>query len=155
MRTDKRAVGIIIKDNKILVFRRLKDELGYYAFPGGGVEEGETPEATVVREMKEELCLDIKIVKLLFIISIEKENNTLFQIEAGKDRKGYSKDQYFYLITEFIGTPELGGPEKERANENNQYHIEWIPLEKIHEINDLYPKEGKDKLVELINQNEL
>ncbi len=124
MRTNKRVVGIIVKDDRILVFRRFKDDHQYFAFPGGGVEEGETEEAAVVREMKEELCIDAKIEKLLFVISIEKEKNTLFKIEAGKDRTGYSKDQLFYLIKDFKGNPQLGGPEKERSSEINQYYLE-------------------------------
>lgn len=50
MRTNKRAVGIIIKDEKLLVFHRFKEGQWYYAFAGGGVEEGETEEEAVVRE---------------------------------------------------------------------------------------------------------
>jgi hypothetical protein len=46
-----------------------------------------------------------------------------------------------FLVTEWSGTPELGGPEKERASEENQYHIEWIPLEELERIGDVYPKE--------------
>jgi len=34
-------------------------------FPGGGVDEGETPEEACIREMKEETGLDIRITELL------------------------------------------------------------------------------------------
>lgn len=152
MRTNERAVGIIIRDNKILIFRRFKDGEHYFAFPGGGVEGGETAEEAVIREMKEELCIDIKIDKLLFVISIEQEDNKLFQIEAGKDLSGYSKDQLFYLIRDFKGEPQLGGPEKERSNETNQYHLTWIPFSDMEKTADLYPEEGKVKLVEMIKE---
>lgn len=155
MRTDKRAVGIIIKDNKVLVFRRFKYGEWYFAFPGGGIESEETAEEAIVREMKEELCIDVKIDRFLFTVSIEMDANTLFKIESGADRTGYSKDQLFYLITDFIGVPELGGPEKARSCEANQYLLEWIPLSKIEETEKLYPEEGKAELVKLIKTNKL
>lgn len=155
MRTNERAVGIIVKDNKILVFRRIKESNRYFAFPGGGVEEGETAKAAVLREMKEELCIDAKIDKFLFTVSIEQKNNNLFHIEAGKGATGYSRDQLFYLIKDFKGIPQLGGPEKERSSKTNQYHIEWIPFSSIEKTVDLYPIEGRDKLAELIKENKL
>lgn len=38
----------------------------YWTFPGGGVNEGETLEQAVVREVKEETGLDVKVVRFLF-----------------------------------------------------------------------------------------
>lgn len=51
----------VIKDNKVVVIK-YKDgniKAGYYEIPGGKIEEGETPEQTVVREMKEETGLEV------------------------------------------------------------------------------------------------
>ena len=51
----------LIKDNKVIV-TKYKDgniKAGYYEIPGGKIEEGETPEQTVVREMKEETGLEV------------------------------------------------------------------------------------------------
>ena len=62
----QRAVGVIIKENKILLMRRMKNGQEYYVFPGGGVKEGESTETAIIREIKEELSLDAKIDKLLF-----------------------------------------------------------------------------------------
>lgn len=138
-RTHKRAVGIIIKDDKLLVFKRFKDGEWYYAFAGGGVEEGETEGEAVVREMKEELSIDVKVDKLLF-----KQFVT-------RNRRDEGRNHYFFLITEFSGEPKLSGPEKKRSNENNQYYPTWIPLDKVGELKDLYPTEAKEKVLELIN----
>ena len=38
-----------------------KDYQEYYTFPGGGLEEGETPEEGTIREIKEELNADIEV----------------------------------------------------------------------------------------------
>jgi 8-oxo-dGTP diphosphatase len=55
------AVALVDVDSRVLVQRRPahKSWAGWWEFPGGKVHEGETPEATVVRELKEELGLDI------------------------------------------------------------------------------------------------
>lgn len=54
---------ILIQDQKILVAQRLKaDRLALkWEFPGGKIEEGESPEAALVREIKEELDIEIEI----------------------------------------------------------------------------------------------
>ena len=49
----QRAVGVIIKDNKILLMRRIKNGQEYYVFPGGGVKEGESTETAIIREIRE------------------------------------------------------------------------------------------------------
>jgi 8-oxo-dGTP diphosphatase len=57
--------AIIIKNNKILVTQRSETMLLplKWEFPGGKVEEGEPHEDSLIREIKEELGLDIQIMK--------------------------------------------------------------------------------------------
>lgn len=43
----------------------LKDEHNKWEFPGGGIGAEETPEQAIVREVREETGLNIKVVKLL------------------------------------------------------------------------------------------
>lgn len=48
----QRVSVVIIKDNKLLLVRGIED---YYFTPGGKIEEGETANQAVIRELNEEL----------------------------------------------------------------------------------------------------
>ena len=54
------AVALIDPDGRVLLAQRpeSKSLAGLWEFPGGKVEAGETPEAALIRELKEELDID-------------------------------------------------------------------------------------------------
>ena len=56
------AVALIDSDGRVLLAERPEGKLfaGYWEFPGGKIETGETPEAALVRELDEELGVDTK-----------------------------------------------------------------------------------------------
>lgn len=59
---------LIVKDNKFLLVKRRPDDdnhPGKWALPGGSMEEGETPEQTLNREVDEELGISISDYKPL------------------------------------------------------------------------------------------
>ena len=55
------AIAMIDVDGRVLISRRPEGKAmaGLWEFPGGKVEEGETPEVALIRELKEELNVDI------------------------------------------------------------------------------------------------
>jgi 8-oxo-dGTP diphosphatase len=61
------AIAVIEKDGQILIGRRKrgKHHAGLWEFPGGTVENGETHEECLLRELREEFDADARIVRFI------------------------------------------------------------------------------------------
>lgn len=125
----ERAVGVIIKNNKILLLHRIKKGWEFYCLPGGGIEPGETPEQAVVREIKEECSSKNNIIKFLFVFKTE------------------GRLAYYFLIDLENKEPILGGPEKKRHSKENYYEFIWLDLQEFAKLKNFYPPEAKEKLL--------
>jgi len=82
--TKKRRVAIIIfydKDKRILLqdrkgISKRGEEWGYF---GGGIEEGETPEQALVREIKEELDFDLKDYEFIGVFTNQPDDYKIIE----------------------------------------------------------------------------
>ncbi len=112
MKTIRVVAAIIRKDGKIFATQRgygaYKD---YWEFPGGKIEEGETPEEALIREIKEELATTIQPERFLMTVEY---NYPEFHL---------SMDCFICSIVE--GEPEL--LEHESAC--------WLTMEHLHDMN--------------------
>jgi len=128
MRVSSRA--IIIRDGKLLTMFRHKEKNNmiheYYVIPGGGLEYGETLEENVVRELNEEMGVDIKILGYLGC-SID-ENN----------------EQHYFHCEIVNGEPKLGGEELDRMSNENYYEPMFISLDDLNSI-DIFGLEFVEK----------
>ncbi|HFI0447397.1 TPA: (deoxy)nucleoside triphosphate pyrophosphohydrolase [Streptococcus suis] len=67
------VAAAIEKDGKIFCARRPEGKSlgGYWEFPGGKLEQGETPEQALIREIKEEFDSEIEIISFINEASYE------------------------------------------------------------------------------------
>src|SRR5574341_542122 len=61
------AVAVVIKGGRLLIAQRFSEVHlpDLWEFPGGKIDAGETPEECAIRELKEELGIDIEILGFL------------------------------------------------------------------------------------------
>jgi 8-oxo-dGTP diphosphatase len=62
-RKKKSVIAIIFDKNQILLIKRR--DIPVWVLPGGGVEQAETPEEAVIREVQEETGLKVSIIRLV------------------------------------------------------------------------------------------
>lgn len=115
----KTARAIIIKDGYLYVVRRITKKWGtYFSIPGGGIEKGETPSQAVIREVKEELNLDVEIISLF------NEYN----------EKEYGNYHYIFICNIIGGILGKGaGEEYEWTDPDNLYIPDKIKLNEVKE----------------------
>lgn len=122
MRT--RSAAILIQNNSLALIERHRNGMHYFAFPGGGVDGVETPEQAAVREVNEELGMEVKVLRQV--------------------AKVWFRDnpQFFFLVEQVGG--EFGtGTGKEFGEYNpihGTYHPMWMPIAEIA-VNNVLPAE--------------
>ena len=150
MRT--RVAGIIPYKGGIMLMHRIKKDLEYYAIPGGGLEEGEDLEECCIREIKEELGVNVKIEKLLYEIEVVENSISVLGIINPNQK------EYFYLCKYISGEFGKGdGPEYNNDPEyaeSGKFLPEIISIGEIRSIN-LFPPEIKEKLIKDIEEGNI
>ena len=126
----QRSGIILIEDNKLALIERHRAEKHYYAFPGGGVDKGETPEQAAVREAEEELGIVVEIKKKVAEVYFN------------------GKTQYYFLAEKVSGKFGTGTGEEygEYNPEHGTYHPIWMLLADVMTHNVL-PRELADLVV--------
>ncbi len=127
--------AIIVQNNNILLCKNIKNPAhSYYFLPGGHVEQGESPEKALEREVHEEIGREILAIKKI----VEFEN--VFE----EDGKTYDEYTYVYLTT-LKDYKNIEGLEGHLA-------FEWIPLNIVMNI-DFKPEEARANIIKSIEEN--
>ena len=127
----KVVAGLIFQNNKLLICQRpkFKDHPLKWEFPGGKIKKDETSEDALIREINEELSINIF------------NYNELISYNFNYSDLGKTVFINFYLIKNFTG--------KILNNFHNQ--LKWIEIKDIREYDFL---EGDLKIIDYINSNE-
>ena len=119
---DQPIVGIgsvIIQDGKIALIKRGNEpSKGKWTIPGGLVELGESVEATVIRETKEETCLDV-------------ENPQLIDVVGNVDLDEQGKVKYHYVIIDYLVHVKSGNIQAA----SDAAELRWVPFKEVEDYN--------------------
>lgn len=115
------------RDGKILICERSTIR-GAWQFPQGGVDEGETPEQAIVRELWEEISLDPEDFRI-----VGKRDGYRYLFVGGKKRGHDGKDQIYFLC-DFLGTDSKINVETEHPEFRawkwiapSEFRRAWLP----------------------------
>ena len=115
---DQPVVGIgavIIKEGEIALIKRGNEpSKGKWTIPGGLVELGENLKAAVIRETKEEVCLDV-------------ENPQLIDVVDNIDLDEHGKVKYHYIIIDYLVHVKSGNIQAASDAEE----LRWVPFVEV------------------------
>jgi 8-oxo-dGTP diphosphatase len=122
MYPDQPIVGVgaaIIKDNKIALIKRGNEpSRGKWTIPGGLVELGESLEHAVIRETKEEVCLDV-------------ENPCLIDVVDNVDLDERGKVKYHYVIIDYLVQVKKGSIQAA----SDAAELRWVTFDEVEGYN--------------------
>jgi 8-oxo-dGTP diphosphatase len=115
---DQPIVGIgavIVHEGKIVLEKRGNEpSKGKWSIPGGLVELGESLEHAVIREVKEETCLDV-------------ENPSLIDVVDNVDLDEKSKVKYHYVIIDYLVHVKNGTVQAA----SDAAELRWVPFDEV------------------------
>ncbi len=89
--------GVVIEDNRTLLIRRGSEPLrGQWSIPGGTLELGESLQAGVARELREETGLEVRVLELIEVF------DRIFPSQTGNDGSPVRGPKFHYVIVDYL-----------------------------------------------------
>ena len=123
-----RVCAVMIQDGKLLVMR--DERSPYFYLPGGRVKLHEAAEQAVLREVKEELGVDAKMIRPLWLV----QN---FFVEDVDQERYHELCLYFLVDVSHTGLLSLG-ESFSLAEGRHEHQFQWLDVERL-EGEYLYP----------------
>jgi 8-oxo-dGTP diphosphatase len=113
------AVGAVILDGeRVLLVQRAQEPLkGEWSLPGGAVEIGETLEAALVREVREETSLDVVVGPVVEVLD-----------SIRRDAAG--RAEYHYIIIDYRCRVR-SGTSAAATRGTDAADVRWVPVEEL------------------------
>jgi ADP-ribose pyrophosphatase YjhB (NUDIX family) len=113
------AVGAVILDgDRVLLVQRGQEPLkGEWSLPGGAVEVGETLEAALAREVREETSLDVVVGPVVEVLD-----------SIRRDADG--RAEYHYIIVDYACRVRTGAP-CAAARGSDAADVRWVPVAEL------------------------
>ena len=113
-----RSIALVVRDDKILSVQTYRSGRYINELPGGGIENGESPEEAAIRELKEECGLDGTINRQLNVLHW-KDGST----------------EYVFLVDVCDTQKEIVGidPEIPQGEEQSIKNVSWLKLNEFSE----------------------
>jgi len=110
------VAGLTFNNNRLLIHRLKADY--FYSLPGGRVEFMENTENTLIREMKEELNIDVEIKQLLWI------GEHFFELYGVR----YHEICYYYLMDSDDINLKVNESVFEIVENNRIFEFKWVQV---------------------------
>ena len=136
---------IINKNQEFLLVNLVFFEEKYFAIPGGGIEEGETLEDAVYREIQEELGIEKKSLEFIDKSSIP----LIFKFKAikmSREGKEYAGSERYFSGFRFVGTDD-----EIKLQESEVRKYKWVPFTELKDflLFDNQLEDTKEKILEI------
>jgi 8-oxo-dGTP pyrophosphatase MutT (NUDIX family) len=135
-----RAGIVLIQRNKVALIERHRAGLEYFVFPGGGVDEGETPEQAAVREALEELGIHIALKQKIAEVQFgQRSRQVYFLVEQVGGEFGTGTGEEFMIIDP--DHPQRG-----------IYIPIWMPIAELPQRTNVYPADISRLVVKSVEE---
>jgi 8-oxo-dGTP diphosphatase len=124
-----RPAVLLIENNHLLLMQYRYGNTDVYGLPGGNPDKGETLDLTVMRELQEELGIDVEVGPIAFV------GEVILPPTNGSE----AKEDVLHVV--FV-CQLIGGIPRINPEETTALAVSWKPVSELDSLN-LYPNVGR------------